>query len=1014
MDFTHETIITPALSVPESHIPPYSPVVFEEPVKHSYPFDTDFSRDSARVRTVYNAYVEKTKEMNIDRSEYSGKRRAQRLNLKVDLNKARSLNWRSIQVRPPVVLTTSPTEPPRTPRRPATDFPSAETLYLKNMAEAQKRQNYFESYHWSVLAERERAISKWETVQTEELLYWQRKNQMSLERVFHNNLFGSPRRSSAVYSGWGVSNNANGAGSSYVRQDSPSIYHSSDASQNRVVVEMPISHIDGSQSVRPESLDSLDRSYSLAGLNQSYSSVGHDDPFVQGARLSRNSSMQGHIPATPLRMAPTPLRPRTDHHPIPYPSPQETRLSYNEPSNSVLPENLQNMPYAYTYSTDRETNMGLSSSQSLAPPTLDSNQNAFGSYESSTIKKRRADTDHYANPKSNYLAIATDHVAFYWNVDFDLHLISGSATHTLLVKDNVVKEVVFDSVDLDIASVEVSGKSVAFKLSDKHPVMGSALHVPFSKPISQGEKVEVKVFYKTSSEAIALQFLDKGQTQGKQFAFLFSQCQPIYARTLAPLQDTPSVKITYSAEVTSILPVLMSAVRVSPPSDGPAHDGKIIGKETVTYTYNQPTSIPSYLIAIACGNVRYKPFPKESGKDWSSGIWAEPELIDAAYWEFSADTNRFLSAEEKIVIPYKFGVYDLLVLPPSFPYGGMTLSCMNLHIPGSEMVSHASHFWLNEGWTSYIERILQEVLHSPAHRGFSFLIGYKALQDALKEYKDKPKYQRLIIDFEIGEDPDDAYSSVPYEKGANLILYLERILGGLDVFLPYVKDYVNTFMGKSINTDIWKDHLYTYWRNHGDESKIKALDSVDWDAWFYGEGLSLPVEMEYDITLAEQAYKLAERWDASRVKDVKSLGFKSTDLDHFDSNQKSVFLERLQLYSPLPPDHLAYLGDLYTISKTTNAEIRFRYYELALLDPSTVESKALASEAARWVVGDDGTGILKGRMKFCRPVLRAAHRADPEAAKRIFGAYKTSFHPIARRLIEKVNSAKQNCDGPNH
>ncbi|KAI5118514.1 hypothetical protein M0805_007683 [Coniferiporia weirii] len=627
--------------------------------------------------------------------------------------------------------------------------------------------------------------------------------------------------------------------------------------------------------------------------------------------------------------------------------------------------------------------------------------------------------------QSNYRSVVTKHVAFDWDVDFDRKLISGSATHTLLVEDNVAAEVVFDTMDLNIASVGISGESVASKLGEKHPVMGSALHVPFTKPIPKGTIVEVKISYTTSSDAIALQFLEKEQTQGKQFPFLFSQCQPIYARTLAPLQDTPSVKITYSAKVTSVLPVLMSAIRVSPPADGPAHDGKIIGKDVVTYSYTQPTSIPSYLIAIACGNFRYKPFPRESGKGWSSGIWAEPELIDAAYWEFSEDTNKFLAAEEELVVPYKFGVYNLLVLPPSFPYGGMENACLTFLTPTLlagdrtlvDVVVHelthswfgngvthqdASHFWLNEGWTTYIERILQEVLHSPAHRGFSFLIGYKALRDALKDYEDRPKYQRLIIDFEVGEDPDDAYSSIPYEKGANLILHLERILGGLDVFLPYVRDYVNTFMGKSINTSIWKDHLYGYWKKHGDEFQIKALDSVDWHAWFYGEGLSLPVEMEYDLTLAEQAYRLADRWDASREEDIRLLDFKATDLDTFDSNQKAVFLERLQSLPPLPATHVDHLGSLYAVSKTANAEIRFRYYELALLDPSTPESKHLAEQAARWVVGDDGTGIVKGRMKFCRPVLRAAYRADAEMAKRIFSDNKTAFHPIARRLIEKV------------
>ncbi len=126
-----------------------------------------------------------------------------------------------------------------------------------------------------------------------------------------------------------------------------------------------------------------------------------------------------------------------------------------------------------------------------------------------------------------------------------------------------------------------------------------------------------------------------------------------------------------------------------------------------------------------------------------------------------------------------------------------------------------------------MERLLLEKLHSPAERGFSFLIGSKSLADALKLYEDQPKYQRLVIEFARGEDPDDAYSTIPYEKGSNFILHLERTLGGLDVFLPYIYDYVKTFQGKSISTKQWKDHLYAYYAQNPE--KVKALDSVDWD-----------------------------------------------------------------------------------------------------------------------------------------------------------------------------------------
>ncbi|KZP30333.1 hypothetical protein FIBSPDRAFT_850643 [Athelia psychrophila] len=625
--------------------------------------------------------------------------------------------------------------------------------------------------------------------------------------------------------------------------------------------------------------------------------------------------------------------------------------------------------------------------------------------------------------QSNYLQVASEHIQLNWNVDYEARVISGSATHTMIAKENGVEEIILDTAGLAVESAEVDGKSAKHQLYPKHEVMGSALHIALPSALESGSTVTVKVTYKTTAASTALQWLEKEQTQGKTFPYLFSQCQPIYARSLTPCQDTPSVKIKYSANVTSVLPVLLSAIRQFPPSEGPPHDGKEIGKAAITYVYDQPVPIPSYLIAIACGNVRYRAFPKVEGKTWTCGIWAEPEMIDACYWEFSEDTGRFLAAEEEVVVPYKFGVYDLLVLPPSFPYGGMENACCTFLTPTLlagdrslvDVVVHelthswfgngvthaeATHFWLNEGWTTYIERLLQEKLHTPAHRGFSYVIGSKALYDALNDYTDRPKYQRLVIDFEHGEDPDDAYSSIAYEKGANFILHLEQVVGGLDVFLPYVKDYVNTFIGKSITTWQWKSHLYEYFAKVGDD-KTKALDTVNWDAWLHGEGLELPVKMEYDLSLAETAYALAKRWDSSRGTTISQLDFNAKDLENFDTNQIIVFLERLQSYASLPSDHIKLLGDVYQLSATPNAEIRLRFYEVALSDPNSAAAKTFAQEAAKWVVGADGTGIIKGRMKFCRPVFKAVFGIDPKLAVSAFSEHKNSFHPIARKLLEK-------------
>ncbi|KAG8741670.1 hypothetical protein FRC12_015597, partial [Ceratobasidium sp. 428] len=510
--------------------------------------------------------------------------------------------------------------------------------------------------------------------------------------------------------------------------------------------------------------------------------------------------------------------------------------------------------------------------------------------------------------QSNYAEITTRHVHFDWTVDWKKRIISGSATHDLEANQDNVAQVVLDTSHLDIVDVQVAGNTVEYDLKKRHPVMGSALVIPLSPSLQKGAKIVVRITYSTTRECTAIGWLEKEQTAGKKYDFFFSQCQAIHARSLAPLQDTSSVKITYSADVTSLLPVLMSALRVSPPADGPPHDGKSVGTESIQYRYNQPVPIPSYLIAIASGNVVYKPFAPIAGKPWKTGVWTEPEQMDAAFWEFSNDTARYVLEAENILTPYEFGVYDLLVLPPSFPYGGMENACLTFVTPtllagdrslvdvvGHE-ISHSwfgnnvscadsGHFWLNEGWTTYTERLLQRALHGPAERDFSYIIGRKALDDALAEYKDKPKFQRLVIDYTFGEDPDDAYSSVPYEKGSNFLLYLERKLGGLDVFLPYARDYVRTFRGRSIRTDEWKTHLFSYFEKHAGEEKLKVLNSVNWQEWLYGEGLELPEKILYDTTLAEKAYALAAKWDQSRETEASELPFTAKDLHGFNSNQ---------------------------------------------------------------------------------------------------------------------------------
>ncbi|KAH8111424.1 hypothetical protein DFH11DRAFT_1613040 [Phellopilus nigrolimitatus] len=391
MKTTQEATPTQTLSDNQSSVPPYSPISWEPITKHPYPFDTEFSRDPDRVRTVFDTFVEKTKEMNNDKPEtYSGKRRAQNLGLKVDIGQAKGLHWRSIQARQPVVLTACLDSPPRTPRRPATEYPSAELLYLKNMVDAQKNQNYLESCRWSVFAERERAISQWEAEQAEvarqanvhEESDW--SNDSSQTDTQRPELSMTGRNGTIAPGGesWTPTRSDSSTSSLFGSTNS---YREGDMPQNQPIVELPGPLIDGSQSLRS---DPKDGHFSLARYNQTQafpSACKGDTPV----RLSRNPPMHRHIPPTSLKMAPTPILPRIDRHPVSYPLPQATKLSYIQPSNTSFPSSLQDFSDTFPYSVNR-ISTSFSSSQSTAP----SGQGPIGSDDVSIMKKRRTDTEH--------------------------------------------------------------------------------------------------------------------------------------------------------------------------------------------------------------------------------------------------------------------------------------------------------------------------------------------------------------------------------------------------------------------------------------------------------------------------------------------------------------------------------------------------------------------------------------------------------------------------------------------
>ncbi|KAJ3057231.1 Leukotriene A-4 hydrolase [Rhizophlyctis rosea] len=280
-------------------------------------------------------------------------------------------------------------------------------------------------------------------------------------------------------------------------------------------------------------------------------------------------------------------------------------------------------------------------------------------------------------------------------------------------------------------------------------------------------------------------------------------------------------------------------------------------------------------------------------------------------------------------------------------------------------------------------------LHGQAVLEFDAIIGLKALKESVDHFVEtgEEKFSALVPNLK-DEDPDDAFSSVPYEKGFNLLFYLEKLVGGSTIFEPYVKAHVENFSHKSITTSDFKDFLYRYFEKHHSD-KIRLLDSVNWEAWFHKSGMPI-VDNHFDQTLAKACEDLANKWDAAR--DDASGPWPRIEFDRFTTEQKMGFLEKLLLKKPFPHKTLEALESSYELTKFKNAEIRFRWQWLCL----NAEYEEIFPQVVDFV-----TSV--GRMKFVRPLYRQLNKCKngSELAKKTFQEHRAFYHPICAAMVAK-------------
>ena len=563
-------------------------------------------------------------------------------------------------------------------------------------------------------------------------------------------------------------------------------------------------------------------------------------------------------------------------------------------------------------------------------------------------------------------------------VDFDKKTISGTATCKIENKNNAT-QVIFDTHDLTIEKVTLdSGSPATFKLGDDVKYLGRALTVNITP-----QTKSVSISYSSSPSAEAVQWLTKEQTAGKTASFLFTQSEAILARSWVPIQDSPGIRFTYSATV-HVPKGLMAAMSASNPQEKSA-DG--------VYHFDMPQPIPAYLLALAVGDFVFKPVGKRTG------VYAEPVTVDKAVYEF-ADMEKMVDAAEKLYGPYEWGRYDLIVLPPSFPFGGMENPRLTFCTPtvlagDRSLVSLVAHelahswsgnlvtnatwndFWMNEGFTVYFENRIMEALYGKSFSDMQSLLGLEDVKETIAELGDTSADTHLKLNL-AGRNPDDGMNDVAYEKGHFLLLLIEQTVGRAK-FDAFLKNYFQRHKFQSITTE---QFLAEYKSELIKDDSVEAK-KINIEEWIYKPGIPSNCP-----TIVSERFNAVDAVAAEWKRGVEAKKLNTKD---YSSNEWLRFIRALPEKMSIP--QMKELDGAFHFTQSGNSEILFAWLEHVIASKYETGYPALENFL-----------VNVGRRKFCKPLYADLIKTPDgtELAKKIYAKARPNYHSVTRGTIDEV------------